>query len=62
MTFLETNGYGESVYICDVPSGATKVVFSNGNGTQTVDTTLGSEGYYTDGSKNNGKYVTKPWA
>ena len=62
MTFLETSGYGESVYICDVPSGATKVVFSNGNGTQTVDTTLGSEGYYTDGSKNNGKYVTKPWA
>ncbi|MGN0476159.1 MAG: starch-binding protein, partial [Ruminococcus sp.] len=56
------NGFGQTNYSISVPSGATKVVFSNGNGTQTVDTDLGHTGYYTDGTKDDkGHYVTLYW-
>ena len=56
------NGFGQTNYFVSVPSGATTVVFSNGNGTQTVDTELGHTGYYTDGTKDDkGHFVTLSW-
>jgi hypothetical protein len=56
----ETNDYGEPVYKVEV--GAFKnVIFSDGNGTQTVDISLADvadkTGFYPDGDKNaEGKY------
>ena len=56
------NGFGQTNYSVSVPSGATTVVFSNGNGAQTVDTELGHTGYYTDGTKDDkGHFVTLSW-
>ena len=38
------------------------VIFSNGNGDQTVEITLtGATGYYTDGSRTDGKLNVKSW-
>ena len=58
MSSYETNPFGQTNYKISIPSGATSVVFNNGNGTQTGDLTLsGVTGYYLDGSADN----AKPW-
>lgn len=62
MTSLGTNSYGESIYSVNIPTGASYVVFSNGGSDQTVDITLtGAEGYYTTGSRTNGKLNAYTW-
>ena len=54
-TVSETNGYGETVYTITVPAGATGVVLSNGNGSQTVDiTNFNVQGYYTKAGDKDG--------
>lgn len=61
MTKYETNTFGQTVYEITIPSGATHVIFNNGNA-QTVDLSLsGVEGYYLDGSQTNGKYNGTAW-
>ena len=56
------NGFGQTNYSVSVPSGATSVVFSNGNGAQTSNAEIGHTGYYTDGTKDDkGHFVTKFW-
>ena len=56
------NGFGQTNYSVSVPSGATIVVFSNGNGAQTSNAELGHKGYYTDGTTDGeGHFVTKFW-
>lgn len=62
MTWYETNPFGQGNYQISIPSGATHVVFNNGNGAQTVDLSLsGVEGYYLDGSQTEGKYNGTAW-
>ena len=62
MTWYETNEYGNNNYTVDIPEGATKVCFTNGSD-QTVDVTLdGTVGYYTDGSRKDGKLNVFGWA
>ncbi len=62
MTWVETNDYGQNVYSIEVSAGAAGLVFSNGNGTQTVDLTVPADGmgYYpetnTDGKWTCGSY------
>lgn len=61
MTKYETNTFGQTVYEITIPSGATHVIFNNGNA-QTVDLSLsGVEGYYLDGSQTEGKYNGTAW-
>ena len=56
------NGFGQTNYSIAIPSGAMYVIFSNGNGDQTVEITLtGATGYYTDGSRTDGKLNVKSW-
>lgn len=61
MTWLQTNEYGENVYVANIPSGAHSVVFTNNAGSKTVDITLGAEGYYTDGTMTDGKLNAFAW-
>ena len=62
MTWYENNFEGKGNYQISIPSGATHVVFNNGNGAQTVDLSLsGVEGYYLDGSQTEGKYNGTAW-
>ena len=62
MTKYETTFEGKGNYTIDIPSGATSVVFNNGNGAQTVDLAVtGVTGYYLDGSQTNGKYNGTAW-
>ena len=61
MTFLETNEYGQANYVVDIPAGATNVVFTNNAGAQTVDISLGAEGYSTDGTMTGGKLNAFAW-
>ena len=60
MTWYESNFEGKGNYQIDIPSGATSVVFNNGS-TQTVDLSLGVEGYWLDGSQTDGKYNANAW-
>lgn len=61
MTWLETNEYGQNIYVANIPSGAHSVVFTNNAGSQTVDISLGAEGYYTDGTMTDGKLNAFAW-
>lgn len=62
MTWYENDFEGKGNYKIEIPSGATNVVFNNGNGAQTVDLPLsGVTGYYLDGSQTNGKYNGTAW-
>ena len=60
MTWFEDNFEGKGNYQIDIPSGATSVVFNNGSA-QTVDLSLGAEGYWLDGSQTDGKYNANAW-
>lgn len=61
MSSIGTNSYGEQVFSINIPTGATYVIFTNGSD-QTVDIKLsGAEGYYTNGTKTNGKLNAYPW-
>lgn len=56
MTYVSTNKYNEKVYKIDIASDVKGLIFSNGNGTQTVDITSGivnGQGYYL--TSTNGK-------
>lgn len=59
MTYVETNNQGQKVYKISLKSGAyNKIIFNNGNGTQTVDLDLGTtnnQGFYTT-NQASGKY------
>lgn len=56
------NEYGEQVFTCTIPAGATGLVFNNNAGQQTVDITdLAVTGYYTDGSQTDGKFNVTSW-
>ena len=59
----QTNGYGETQFVCHVPEGAVGVILSNGNGAQTEDITdFSVSGYWMDGSKNDkGHYLVTSW-
>ena len=59
----QTNGYGETQFVCHVPDGAVGVILSNGNGAQTEDITdFSVSGYWMDGSKNDkGHYLVTSW-
>ena len=60
MTWFEDNFEGKGNYQIDIPSGATSVVFNNGSA-QTVDLSLGAEGYWLDGTQTDGKYNANAW-
>ena len=63
MTFAETNQFGESVYVFDVPAGANNIIFSNGNA-QTVDIKYsgGIVKYYPlTTTDNQGHYQVETW-
>ncbi|MGN1113192.1 MAG: starch-binding protein [Acutalibacteraceae bacterium] len=61
MTKYETNFEGKGNYTIEIPSGATSVIFNNGN-VQTVNLALsGVTGYYLDGTQTNGKYNGVAW-
>lgn len=46
------NGLGQKNYSCEIPNGATYVIFTNGSD-QTQDISLGGfDGYYTDGTRD----------
>lgn len=60
MTWFEDNFEGRGNYQIDIPSGATSVVFNNGSA-QTVDLSLGAEGYWLDGTQTDGKYNANAW-
>lgn len=60
MTWFESNFEGKGNYQIDIPSGATSVVFNNGSA-QTVDLSLGAEGYWLDGTQTDGKYNANAW-
>ena len=56
MTYVTTNQYNESVYSITVPEDITGIIFSNGNGTQTVDIKSGlknNTGFYISGNSGN---------
>lgn len=57
-----TNDMSQTVYRVTVPSGATCVIFNDGNGTQTADITLTGEdtGYYISGGSSNA-YAVGTW-
>ncbi|MGN0558742.1 MAG: type I pullulanase [Acutalibacteraceae bacterium] len=62
MTYYEDNPFGQQNYEILIPEGAESVVFSDGNGTQTVDLPLaGVIGYYLDGTQDYGKFNGIPW-
>lgn len=51
MTYVKTNEYGESVYKMEIAADVSGLIFTNGNGTKTVD-------IKTDIKNNNGYYLT----
>ena len=57
-----TNDFGEKQFKISIPSGTTGIIFSNGNGTQTVDISYsgGVTGYYVSGWEN-GKATVGSW-
>ena len=62
MQEVGTNDYGEKQFKISIPSGTTGIIFSNGNGTQTVDISYsgGVTGYYVSGWEN-GKATVGSW-
>ncbi len=59
MTYAAQNDYNEATYSITVPSDITGVIFTDGNGNQTVDITndiSNGKGYYITGNSNN-KYT-----
>ncbi len=63
MKFIGQNNDSQDQYIIKVPDGARKVIFSNGSGTQTVDTTIvANKGYYAINETDGGKYKTGTWS
>lgn len=57
MTKVKTNSLGESVYSITLDKKYTSVIFTNNNGEQTVDITLGdANGYYLSGTQTDGNY------
>lgn len=59
MTYVGQNEYNQAVYTIEVDEDCTGLIFSNGNGSQTVDITSGikdNAGYYITGT-SNGKYT-----
>ena len=63
LTDKTSNDYGEEQYTVTLDTTYTKMIFSNGNGTQTVDVTIDQSkaGYYTTGAYDNGKLVVGSW-
>ena len=67
MEYYRTNSYGEDLYKFQLPSGYTKIIFSNGSDTQTVDIDLENSLYidqnafYPTTKNNDGKYNVGSW-
>lgn len=63
MSSYGTNGFGEKQFKISIPSGTANIIFSNGNGAQTVDIPYsgGVTGYYITGWSNDGKATVKSW-
>ena len=59
----QTNEFGQTQFVCEVPDGAVGVILNNGNGAQTEDITdFSYTGYWMDGSKNSlGHYIVTGW-
>ena len=62
MSSYGTNGFGEKQFKISIPSGTANIIFSNGNGAQTVDIPYsgGVTGYYVSGWEN-GKATVGSW-
>ena len=57
----QDNGYGQSVYVIDIPSIYNMVIFQNGS-KQTVDINTNSQSTnYFDAGESNGKYNVGTW-
>ena len=54
ITETTTNDFGEKQFVAYIPSGATHIIFNNGNGEQTVNIdNLDVQGYYITGGPSN---------
>ena len=65
MTYVETNDMKQDIYAIEVPTNSTKIIFNNGSGTQSADTTISStaNGYYPNSSSGGfscGTYTYSP--
>ena len=59
MTYVRQNEFNESIYSITVPKDITGLIFTDGNGNQTIDITSGFTdglGYYISGTSSN-KYT-----
>lgn len=64
MAQTQTNDYGETQFVIEVPEGAAGVIASNGSGAQTEDITDFDSytGYWMDGTQNSlGHYIVTGW-
>lgn len=62
MSYYEDNPFAQKNYQIAIPDGAEYVVFSDGNGQQTVDLPVsGVIGYWLDGTQTDGKYNGTAW-
>ncbi len=62
MTYSTTNDYGQKLYTVEIPATADYIIFSDSNGTQTVDIPFDGTAtrYYTT-TTTNGKYEVATW-
>ena len=59
MTYVRQNEYNEAIYKIEIPADIDGLIFSDGNGNQTIDITSNlndGTGFYISGS-SNGKYT-----
>jgi hypothetical protein len=62
MTYSTTNDYGQKLYTVEIPATADYIIFSDSNGTQTVDIPFdGSATRYYTTTTTNGKYNVATW-
>ena len=64
MTFHEVNGYGEDLYVYEVPEGLTNIVFNGGlDKDQTVDAVdfVTGDAYYPTDKNDDGKWELGHW-
>ena len=63
ITEKSVNGYGEEMFICQIPANAAGIIVSNGSNMQTEDITdFTPDGYWMDGTQNDlGHYRVKAY-